>query len=143
MTAAAVTTRRTPHRLAGPAVVTAALLAGTAYTGIKDPTTSGSGFFPTCIFYAASGHWCPGCGGLRAVHSLLHGDLSLALSYNVVVVLLVLPLGAAALGLWWYRAWRRKGTIEVPMWLAIGLPTLLGVFWIVRNLPPFAPYLTV
>ncbi|MDN4473139.1 DUF2752 domain-containing protein [Demequina zhanjiangensis] len=141
MTAAAVTDRRTPHRLAGPAVVTAALLAGTAYTGVQDPT--GSGVFPSCIFFAATGHWCPGCGGLRAVHSLLGGDLALALQYNVVVVLLIIPMGIAAIALWWYRAWRRKGTIPVPMWFAIGLPALLGVFWIVRNLPPFAPYLTV
>ncbi len=141
MTTDAAVARSTPHRLAGPAVATAALLCGTAYTGLQDPT--GSGVFPSCIFYAATGHWCPGCGGLRAVHSLLQGDLALALQYNIVVVLLILPLGVAAVGLWWWRTWARQGTVRIPMWFAIGMPAFLGLFWIVRNLPPFAPFLTV
>ena len=39
-------------------------------------------------FHAMTGLWCPGCGGLRAVHDLTHGHLVTALHENALVVLL-------------------------------------------------------
>ena len=45
---------------------------------------------------------CPGCGGLRMMYSLLHGDVPAALHYNavsfVVVLLCVWSLGAWTVG---------------------------------------------
>ena len=32
------------------------------------------GHYPTCPFLATTGFYCPGCGALRAVHDLLHGE---------------------------------------------------------------------
>jgi hypothetical protein len=32
-------------------------------------------FFPRCTFHQVTGLLCPGCGGLRATHALLHGEL--------------------------------------------------------------------
>jgi hypothetical protein len=45
-----------------------------------DPATAG--FYPTCLFRTFLGFQCPGCGSLRAVHQLLHGDLAAAWALN-------------------------------------------------------------
>ena len=42
----------------------------------------GQFFFPRCFLHAATGLECPGCGGLRATHALLHGDIARAFAYN-------------------------------------------------------------
>lgn len=47
---------------------------------------SASHFFPRCMFHQLTGLQCPGCGGTRALHALLHGDLRTALRYNALFV---------------------------------------------------------
>jgi hypothetical protein len=49
------------------------------------------GFFPRCYFRAFTGWDCPGCGGLRAAHQLLHGEVRAAFALNPLLVL-ALPL---------------------------------------------------
>lgn len=49
-----------------------------------DPVTAG--FFPHCIFHELSGLQCPGCGGTRAMHALLHGDVAGAIRFNAFLV---------------------------------------------------------
>ncbi|RJP73032.1 MAG: DUF2752 domain-containing protein [Ignavibacteriales bacterium] len=39
-----------------------------------------------CPFHSVTGLYCPGCGGLRAVDSLLKFDFTNALRYNPLVV---------------------------------------------------------
>jgi len=120
--------------------VTAALAAGTAWVGIGDPHQGG--YFPRCIYLQATGHWCPGCGGLRAVHDLLHGDIGGALSMNAVVVLVILPLGIAGLAWWWMKGLGFKvPSFRISTRLAWALPALLFAFWILRNIPALEPYL--
>ncbi|WP_420330009.1 DUF2752 domain-containing protein [Serinicoccus sediminis] len=48
-----------------------------------------------CIIYTETGHYCPGCGGLRAVYDLLHGAPVRAWHNNALVAL---GLPAALLG---------------------------------------------
>ena len=48
---------------------------------------------PPCPFKALTGLTCPGCGSVRAVQQLLHGDLMAALDLNPLAVVL-LPLVA-------------------------------------------------
>jgi hypothetical protein len=55
-----------------------------------DPSTSG--FYPICPFHAATGLWCPGCGSLRAMHQLTHGNFAVAWRLNPLFVSL-LPVG--------------------------------------------------
>lgn len=43
--------------------------------------------FPPCPFAYFTGLYCPGCGSLRSLHSLLHADFLRALSYNPLLVL--------------------------------------------------------
>ena len=51
-----------------------AVLAGSlAYVGLGDPHRPGF-LFPVCPFKALTGWNCPGCGGLRMTHDVLHGD---------------------------------------------------------------------
>ncbi|MGC5014077.1 DUF2752 domain-containing protein [Streptosporangium sp. DT93] len=52
-----------------------------------------------------TGLYCPGCGGLRAVHALAHGDPLTALGLNPLVVVLI-PVAIVLWGRWTLGAWR-------------------------------------
>jgi hypothetical protein len=119
--------------LRGPGAAAAAVLAATAYVGLVDPNAAGH--YPTCPFLALTGHYCPGCGSLRAVHALAHGDLRSAVGLNALTV-----AGAVLLGWLWLRwarrSWRGEPRTSVaPVWLLyLGLAVVV-LFWVVRNLP--------
>src|SRR3954469_13238606 len=49
------------------------------------------GFYPRCFFKMMTGLDCPGCGGLRATHQLLHGHLREAFALYPLLVA-ALPL---------------------------------------------------
>ena len=95
-------------------------------------------FFPRCFFHLVSGWDCPGCGGQRALHQLLHGHLQSALRHNALFVLL-LPVG----GWFLFRFILRQTTGKhLPSFFAHHLwPWVLCIivigFGIVRNLPGF------
>jgi hypothetical protein len=90
--------------------------------------------FPQCQFHRLTGWWCPGCGGTRALHQLLHGEFVAAFLLNPLLVL-ALPV----LAYWlvrvavaertgrrlpffrWHRAWG---------W---GLLLLVALFFVARN----------
>jgi len=81
-----------------------AVVAATGYLALVDPNEAGH--YPLCPTKALTGLDCPGCGGLRAVHSLTHLDLVGALGHNALVVLVVIPV---AVFMWvrWLRSARR------------------------------------
>jgi|LSQX01.2.fsa_nt_gb hypothetical protein len=85
--------------------------------------------FPPCPFHYLTGCNCPGCGSLRAIHSLLHGNVSTALSMNPLMVVSIPILGVMLLNpRWIYKQW-------VP-WAAMSVLVCYGVL---RNLP-FWPF---
>ncbi len=45
-----------------------------------DPAATG--FYPACPLHSLTGLDCPTCGGLRAVHLLLHGHVRAAFAMN-------------------------------------------------------------
>lgn len=45
-----------------------------------------------CLFHSLTGLYCPGCGGTRAVRSLLRGDLRMSFQYHPLVLYAVLVL---------------------------------------------------
>ncbi len=120
--------------LRAPAAVGLAGVGVLALLRLRDPHGSGSyGFCPSLVL---TGLPCPGCGGLRAVNDLTHGDLAAAVSSNLIAVLLVAGLGVAWLA-WVLRRWRgRPGPMLTlgPSWGYVALGVLV-VFGVVRNLP--------
>jgi len=115
-----------------PLATAGAALTATTYVGLVDPNQSGH--YPTCPFLAVTGYYCPGCGSLRAVHALTHGDVGAAVGLNVLTVVGIVIV-AVLWGLWTLRSWRGQPRTRVaPAWtlyLALGA---IVVFWIVRNL---------
>lgn len=49
-------------------------------------------YYPTCYLYLITGKLCPGCGGMRGMHQLLHGNIYEALKFNLLLVAVV-PIG--------------------------------------------------
>jgi hypothetical protein len=87
------------------------------------------GFYPRCHFRALTGLDCPGCGGLRATHALLHGDLAAAWRFNALF-LLALPAGLVALtggAPAWLRALAER-------WWPSALLVVVAAFTVFRNL---------
>jgi hypothetical protein len=84
----------------------------------QDPAEGG--FYPPCIFHYLTGFHCPGCGTLRAMHQLLHGNFAAAWAMNPLAICL-LPGLAAAIIFGEVAAWR-----EVPA----NLSRRLGANWI-------------
>lgn len=60
----------------------AAIFGGVLF--FNNPSTSE--IFPPCPTQYLTGYYCPGCGSLRALHALLHGDLAAAFSQNALTV---------------------------------------------------------
>ena len=118
--------------------------AGTALVGggawllrTFDPNAPGNPF-PPCMFYAATGWHCPGCGLTRCLHALAHGDLPQAMAMNPLLLVLVLltPVFVA-----WRLGWRAR--VLQPMARLMSTATfwigLLALYGVARNLP-WAPF---
>ena len=106
---------------------------GAAWLYWFDPARGGP--YPVCYFHQSTGLLCPGCGGLRAMHQLLHGRVAAAFYFNPLVVL-ALPIAAWAGGRCVLNMLRgRSGALTIrPAWLWCGGGVVLA-FSILRNLP--------
>jgi len=92
------------RRLLAPGLTIGGLALATLALHVRDPHQHGSwGFCPS----AAMGFYCPGCGGLRAVNDLTHGDVGAALSSNILVTLLI-PVVSLGLLVWLADRWRGR-----------------------------------
>ena len=94
--------------------------------------------FPSCPFHALTGLHCPGCGSLRAVHQLLHGNVPAALGLNPLMVACLPFLAYASLreGARIITGRSPSGGVLPARWIW----TLLGVillYWILRNVPVY------
>lgn len=74
-----------------------------------DPSTSA--IFPPCPTNALTSLYCPGCGTLRAMHALLHGDLKEALSQNILAVIFIPILPA----IYFFPKYFRKPIVPAAM----------------------------
>jgi len=93
--------------------------------------------FPRCPFLLLTGLYCPGCGSQRALHALLHGQLSRAAGFNLLAVLCapLLALGAADGVLAWLTQRPQRAALLYRPWLAWLVAGFTVVFAVVRNLP--------
>jgi Protein of unknown function (DUF2752) len=106
--------------------------AGLAYLMAVDPHDPRA-WAPFCPVKLVTGLDCPGCGGLRLAHDLVHGDLHAAV-YDNLFLLLTSPLLVYQLGRHW-RAVRAGEPHQVPRALAYGLAGGALAWMAVRNLP--------
>ena len=120
--------------LRDPVVVGIAGVAAATLLHVRDPSVDGSYGF--CPFLELTGRPCPGCGGLRAVSALTHGDVVGALSSNLLAVALAVILIVV------WAAWvvrRARGTdarMLVMSDRALVLVLVVSLaFGVVRNLP--------
>lgn len=90
--------------------------------------------YPVCLFHKWTGLNCPGCGSLRAMHQLLHGNFREALRLNAVLVL-SLPLFAWLVVRLLKQHYTGQPAVAVrPIWLWLYAGVWV-VFGIVRDLP--------
>ncbi|QIS08337.1 DUF2752 domain-containing protein [Nocardia arthritidis] len=121
-------TRGVPLLVAGAGIGALVLL------HLRDPHQEGS--YGECPVYALTGWYCPGCGGLRAVHNLTDGHLIDAIHSNILALPLVMAFLVWVTD-WTVRAWRGQ-SMRLP---SIGIRTagvffaLLAVYSVLRNTP--------
>jgi hypothetical protein len=114
------------------------LLAAVAGTVVMlravDPATSK--LFPPCPLWYLTGWYCPGCGSLRAVHQLLHGNLRAAWAMNPLTVVLLpfLAYGLVSQALSEIRG-RGLPRLFLPAAWIRALCAVIILFGILRNLP--------
>lgn len=128
-----------PLALAAPLAVAGCATAVCTAIWLGDPTTP-NGPLPVCPTKALLGIDCPGCGSLRMLYSLMHGNLQAAVGYNALGLVAVVLLVWAYLG-WTYgrivdrqiRSWQHH------RWSAAVTLTLVVAWLAVRNIP-FPPF---
>lgn len=93
-------------------------------------------FLRPCMLHAVTGLYCPGCGGTRAVHAFLEGDILRSIRYHPFVPY----VGIICI---WFMASQTverlsKGKIriamhfrEIYMWIALGI---IFVNFLIKNL---------
>lgn len=95
-----------------------------------------SGIYATCPFKALTDFHCPGCGTLRGLYELFHGNLGIAFGLNPLMVLTlpfiaysILKYSAAGILGW------QECKIFIPSALIWSLLVVIISFWVLRNLP--------
>ncbi len=109
----------------------------------RDPHETGS--LGLCPFHALTGMYCPGCGTLRALHDVLHGNVAEAFGHNVLTVPALALLVAWAA---WTLVGARRRTLRVrgsvatsgsrawvPLVLSGTTLVVMVAFSVLRNLP--------
>ena len=100
------------------------------------PATSNH-FYPRCIFHAITGLYCPGCGSQRAISSLLHGKILMAISFNLLSVLSLPFIIYSAFVFTWNVFSIKKMEQKIfysPFFIRMVLIIVI-TFWICRNIP--------
>lgn len=99
-----------------------------------DPTRSA--IYPVCLFHKLTGLNCPGCGSLRALHHLTHGEFAAALHCNplliVALTVLILALIRRQAG---QRSVRDRASLFVRPVMAWTICAIVIVFGVLRNVP--------
>lgn len=119
-----------------PLVVAGAVAVAGAGLVLVNPHETGS--WGVCPLYALTGRYCAGCGGLRATHDLLVGDLAGAWAMNPLWVLVV-PVLVVLWALRLTTALRtgRRAALP-PAWVALAVGGVVLAYSVARNIPAWA-----
>lgn len=114
-------------------IILVAVILGLVYYFLSP---SESEIFPTCIFKNVTGLDCPGCGGQRAFHELLHFNFANAFRHNP---LLVAAIPMIIIGTLYYNSPFKKLFPKINrfifgQWGILASILTILVFFIVRNL---------
>jgi hypothetical protein len=104
------------------------LMIALAFIYFSDPT--GGPIFP-CIFNKVTGHYCPGCGMTRSIHSILRFQPIQAFRYNALS--LVIPFVLTIYYISKYKGMRLTSKYILVLMIIISIS-----FGILRNIPKFA-----
>ena len=119
-----------------PAVVFTAALAAAGMVVFYFVDPASTVFLPECAFHEHTGLYCAGCGGLRAVHALVHGDLPAAVGYNLFIILVLFPITifyVVKQFVWMVKGSPAGTTISTRFaWFVIAG---VIIFTVVRNIP--------
>lgn len=118
--------------------ITAGLIIIIAVLYLFNPAVSA--LYPRCMFNLVTGYFCPGCGSLRALHHLLHGNFIDAAKMNplLVTAIPIISVNCFIAGL----CNRKFVTFQPPFnstYAAIIVFCIMIFYTIARNipLPPF------
>jgi hypothetical protein len=126
-----------PARVLKLLCITGAIVAAIFVLFFSNPADGD--FYPPCPFHTLTGLHCPGCGSLRAVHQLLHGNLSEAFGLNPLMVLSLPFLGYCLISPRVVVVVKKASAGFIPaFWIWLILIVVI-LFWILRNLP-FYPF---
>jgi hypothetical protein len=103
-----------------------------------DPATSR--MFPPCPFLYLTGLYCPGCGSLRAMHQLLHGNFHAAWAMNPLSVILFpfLAYGLLCEAIF-YLSGQRLPQVTLTGASIRAVCAVILLFAVARNIP-FRPF---
>ena len=113
----------------------AAALCGAVYLYFHDPYS-----YPLpCLFYLATGFYCPGCGSGRACYSILHLRFADAFCYNPLMTILLPLIGLyiAARAVDWVITGGDHIDRKLSVNVLVGILLVVLVYGILRNIPIF------
>ena len=109
-------------------------LAAAAGLFFFDP--SQHGFYPRCFFKMMTRLDCPGCGGLRATHQLLHGHLRAAFALNPLFIAAIPVVAFFSFRALFERITGSKSRRFMRYTTAVWIGgAIVIVFGVLRNLP--------
>ena len=91
-----------------------------------------------CPFHLITGFYCPGCGSLRGLHALVHGNILKAINYNLLMIVSI-PYLIYSFILFSYESFSGKELKRffikpVYIWLLL---VFILIFWVLRNIPSY------
>jgi hypothetical protein len=92
-------------------------------------------YYPPCLFQSVTGLLCPGCGGMRGTHQILHLHFPEAFRFNPLVYVST-PLIFYSIVYYTALTVFKKQLPKVPVnGVTITVAAVLvGLFWILRNI---------
>lgn len=90
------------------------------------------GHLPQCSFLQATGYYCPGCGGTRAVRELLHGRFLKSLYYHPFVGYMLIYYIAfeTTHTLEYLTRGKVRGILLCPSYFYVGIALILAQWFI-------------
>lgn len=94
--------------------------------------------FPRCIFYSATGLFCPGCGSQRAIHGMLHLNFGDVARNNLLFLPVILTIAYHYI----HPVINKKFHSKLPNilylkktpWIVF---SIILLFWVFRNIRSF------